>query len=98
VFSGAAPRQARLKDYRRPGGMTGGIRAGELNRGVDSMKAEDLKGSSSFAGNTWNIRVIKVNGEIGLAKVKLSAWTTLNDKAWQVWKNVKGSSYLPYIG
>lgn len=38
------------------------------------------------------------NGETGLARVKLSAWAKLNDKAWQVWKNVKGSSCLPYTG
>lgn len=25
VFGGDAPRQVRLKDYRRPGGMTGGV-------------------------------------------------------------------------
>ena len=31
-------------------------------------------------------------GETGLAGVKLSAWAKLNDKAWQVWKNAKGSS------
>ena len=33
-----------------------------------------------------------VNGEIGLAELKLFAWAKLNDKAWQVWKNAKGSS------
>ena len=52
--------------------------------------------SSSFAGNRWNIKVIQVNGETGLAEVKLSAWTKLNDKAWQVWEKVKGCSCLPY--
>ena len=78
--------------------MTDGIRAGELNQGTDSMKTEDLKGSSSFAGDRWNIRVIQVNGETGLAEVKLIAWAKLNDKAWQAWKNAKGSSCLPYTG
>ena len=78
--------------------MTGGIRAGELNQGADSTKTKDLKGSSRFTSDRWNIRVIQVNGEIGLAEVKLSAWGKLNDKAWQVWKNAKGSSCLPYIG
>ena len=78
--------------------MAGGIRAGELNQGVDSTKTEDLKGSSSFVGDKWNIRVTQLNGEIGLAEVKLIAWAKLNDKAWQVWKNAKGSSFLPYTG
>ena len=35
VFSGAAPRQVRLKDYHRPGGVTGGIRADILVDGED---------------------------------------------------------------
>lgn len=78
--------------------MAGGIRAGELNQGVDSTKAEDLKGSSSFVGDKWNIRMIQVNGETGLAEVKLSVWTKLNGKSWQVWKNAKGSFCLPYTG
>ena len=56
------------------------------------MKTEDLAGSSSFAGDGWKIRVIQVNGETGLAEVKHRAWTKLNGKTWQVWKNVKGSS------
>ena len=37
-----------------------------------------------------------VNSETGLAEVKLSAWAKLNDKTWQVWKNVKVSSCLSY--
>ena len=78
--------------------MTGRIRASELNQGVDSTKTEDMKGSSSFAGDRWNIRVIQAKGEIGLAEVKTCAWAKLNDKAWQVWKNAKGSSCLPYTG
>ena len=78
--------------------MTVGIRAGELNQGADSTKIEDLTGSSSFVGIRWNIRVIQVNGETGLAEVKLSAWTKLNGKICLVWKNVKGSSCLPYRG
>ena len=78
--------------------MTSGIRAGELNQGAYSTKTEDLAGSSSFVGNRWNIKVIQVHGETGLAEVKLSAWAKLNNKAWQVWKNVKGSSCLPYTG
>jgi len=64
--------------------MTGGIRASELNQGANSMKTKDLAGSSSFSGDKWNIRVIEVNGEIGLAEVKLCAWAKLNDKAWKV--------------
>ena len=78
--------------------MTGGIGVDELNQGVDSTKTEDLKGSSSFASDWWNIRVIQVNGEMGLVEVKLSAWAKLNDKVWKVWKNAKGSSCLPYTG
>ena len=39
-----------------------------------------------------------MNGEIGLAEVKLRAWAKLNDKEWQVWKNAKGRSCLPYTG
>ena len=50
--------------------MTVGIRAGELNQGVDFTRTEDLAGSSSFAGDRRNIRVIQVNGEAGLAEVK----------------------------
>ena len=60
------------------------------------MKTEDMKWSSSFACDRWNIKVIQVNGETSLAKEKLRAWTKLNNKAWQVWKNAKGSSFLPY--
>jgi len=62
------------------------------------MKTKDLKESSSFVGDKWNIKVIQVNGETGLAEEKLSAWTKLNDKAWRIWKNAKGSSCLPYTG
>ena len=50
--------------------MTGGIRVGELNQRADSTKTEDLVESSSFVGDRWNIRVIQVNGETGLAEVK----------------------------
>ena len=53
--------------------MTVGIKAGELNQGADSTKTEDLVGSSSFAGDRWNIRVIQVNGETSLAEEKLGA-------------------------
>ena len=52
------------------------------------------QGLVRFAGNLVKL----VNGEISLAGLKLSAWAKLNDKAWQVWKNAKGSSCLPYIG
>ena len=47
-----------------------------------------------IAGNLVKL----VNGETGLAGVKLSAWAKLNDKAWKVWKNAKGSYCLPYTG
>jgi len=51
----------------------------------------------------WNKGWFMVAGNLvklvnGLAEVKLSAWAKLNDKAWQVWKNAKGSSCLPYTG
>ena len=52
------------------------------------------KGRFMVAGNLVKL----VNGETGLAGVKLSAWAKLNNKAWQVWKNAKGSSCLPYTG
>ena len=52
------------------------------------------KGWFMVAGNLVKL----VNDETGLAEVNLSAWTKLNDKTWQVWKNAKGSSCLPYTG
>ena len=71
---------------------------GELNQGSDSTKTKDLVGSSSFTGDMWNIMVIRVNGETGLVEVKISAWAKMNDKAWHVWMNAKGSSCLPCTG
>ena len=52
------------------------------------------KGRFMIARNLMKL----VNGETSLVEVKRSAWTKLNDKAWQAWKNAKESSCLPYTG